>query len=70
MERLRAPEPTGDRERDIEALTAAFNEHLEAEIRDYPADWVWFHKRWRSRPAGEQAGGDDDHTIEGRRQAG
>ncbi len=55
MERLRAPEPTGNGERDVEALTAAFNEHLEAEIRDYPADWVWFHKRWRSKPPEEPA---------------
>jgi Kdo2-lipid IVA lauroyltransferase/acyltransferase len=50
MERLEAPSPTGNREADVLATTAAINAHLEAEIRAHPADWVWFHERWRSQP--------------------
>lgn len=29
-----------------------YNARLETLIRRYPAQWVWFHKRWRSRPDG------------------
>ena len=31
-----------------------FNESLEKLIRQYPAQWVWFHKRWRSLPGGKR----------------
>lgn len=49
-ERLVPPEPTGDRDRDARALMERINSRIEAEIRACPADWVWFHERWRSRP--------------------
>jgi KDO2-lipid IV(A) lauroyltransferase len=29
-----------------------YHEHLENLIRQYPDQWVWFHKRWRSLPDG------------------
>jgi KDO2-lipid IV(A) lauroyltransferase len=32
---------------DEESL-ALYNQRLESLIRRYPAQWVWFHKRWRS----------------------
>jgi KDO2-lipid IV(A) lauroyltransferase len=42
--------PTGDRNRDIRALTRMCNEAIEESIRKNPAEWVWWHRRWRRKP--------------------
>ena len=34
-----------------EELLQAYSQHLESLIRQYPNQWVWFHKRWRTRDA-------------------
>ncbi|MCK6553180.1 lysophospholipid acyltransferase family protein [Candidatus Binatia bacterium] len=44
---------TGDREADIVANTQRCSDAIEAMIRRYPEQWIWFHKRWKTRPAGE-----------------
>lgn len=44
---------TGDDRRDIETNTANFAAAIERMIRAYPEQWLWIHKRWRTRPAGE-----------------
>jgi KDO2-lipid IV(A) lauroyltransferase len=44
---------TGDRERDIVANTALFTATLESYIRRYPEQWLWVHRRWKTRPAGQ-----------------
>lgn len=41
---------TGDREADSLALTSAATRAIEEEIRANPAEWVWMHPRWRTRP--------------------
>lgn len=41
---------SGDREADSLALTAAATRAIEDEIRASPAEWVWMHPRWRTRP--------------------
>ncbi|MGD0579707.1 MAG: lysophospholipid acyltransferase family protein [Bryobacteraceae bacterium] len=41
-------QPTGDQLRDTQAVQAA----LEAAIRDYPDQWLWIHRRWKTRPSG------------------
>ena len=33
-------------------ILTMYNARLEALIRRFPGQWVWFHKRWRSRPDG------------------
>ena len=43
-------ERSGDRSRDIEALTARFNEAYEAIIRAHPEQWLWAHRRFRHSP--------------------
>ena len=44
---------TGDHERDVEINTARFTAAIESHIRAYPDQWLWIHKRWKTRPAGE-----------------
>ncbi|MDQ1524392.1 MAG: Kdo2-lipid lauroyltransferase/acyltransferase [Pyrinomonadaceae bacterium] len=44
---------TGDDKRDIETNTANFAAAIERMIRAYPEQWLWIHKRWRTRPPGE-----------------
>ena len=45
---------TGNGEDDILANTALFTSVLEASIRKNPEQWLWMHRRWKTRPAGEQ----------------
>jgi KDO2-lipid IV(A) lauroyltransferase len=40
---------TGDALVDTQAVQSA----LEAVIREYPEQWLWIHRRWKSRPEGE-----------------
>lgn len=47
------PPSTGDRHRDIQTITAAFTAEIEKMVRAYPDQWLWFHKRWKTRPLGE-----------------
>lgn len=41
---------TGDREVDGLALTAAATRAIEEAIRARPEEWVWMHRRWKTRP--------------------
>ncbi len=44
---------TGDVESDILAATQQCNDVLENWIRRYPDQWLWIHRRWKTRPSGE-----------------
>src|SRR6267378_382480 len=44
---------TGDRQTDIEINTARFAQAIERLVRLYPDQWLWIHKRWKTRPPGE-----------------
>jgi Kdo2-lipid IVA lauroyltransferase/acyltransferase len=44
---------SGDPARDIAENTRAFNVVLENMIRQYPDQWLWIHRRWKTRPEGE-----------------
>lgn len=35
----------------IEALTAKYAHHLEQQIKEEPATWLWSHKRWKHDPS-------------------
>ena len=45
---------TDDAQADALANTALFNRVLESYIRRYPDQWLWLHRRWKTRPAEEQ----------------
>jgi len=44
---------TGDAEADVVANTARFVQVFEQYARRYPDQWLWVHKRWKTRPPGE-----------------
>ena len=46
---------TGDEETDVHALTSAITKVVENRIRQYPDQWLWIHKRWKTRPPGDPA---------------
>jgi KDO2-lipid IV(A) lauroyltransferase len=41
---------------DIGEATAMLTAELERRIRRQPSQWVWFHRRWRTRPGGDGTG--------------
>lgn len=45
---------TGDDEADIVANTALFTKVIEEYVRRYPDQWLWVHRRWKTRPPGEE----------------
>ena len=51
--KLLEPAKTGDIKRDIIETTAAYTAEIEKIIRQYPDQWMWIHKRWKTRPPGE-----------------
>lgn len=59
VELLEIPFPADppDREAEVVRLTAACTAALEAAIRRHPAEWVWMHERWHTRPPAEEGDG-------------
>jgi KDO2-lipid IV(A) lauroyltransferase len=47
------PQPTGDEDADVRHLTTTLSQIVEKMIRQYPDQWLWVHKRWKTRPPGE-----------------
>ena len=45
---------TGDQQADVIATTQKCVDILEKYVRKYPSQWFWVHRRWRTRPPGEQ----------------
>jgi Kdo2-lipid IVA lauroyltransferase/acyltransferase len=45
---------TGCEEADIVDNTARFTEVVEGYVRAHPDQWLWVHKRWKTRPPGER----------------
>ncbi|HZN07346.1 MAG TPA: lysophospholipid acyltransferase family protein [Pyrinomonadaceae bacterium] len=46
-------EPSGDEDADVRLLTAKLSLLIENQIRKCPGQWLWIHKRWKTRPPGE-----------------
>jgi len=45
---------TDDAEADAVTNTAIFTAEIERYIRQYPEQWLWVHRRWKTRPNGEK----------------
>lgn len=50
MKRVKLQAATGDKDQDAVALTTLMSNEIEAAIKATPEQWVWMHKRWKSRP--------------------
>ncbi len=46
-------EQSGDDEEDVRRLTQLFTGVVEKYVRRYPDQWLWIHRRWKTRPPGE-----------------
>jgi len=44
---------SGDLEADIAANTQLFTRVIEDYVRNYPDQWLWVHRRWKTRPEGQ-----------------
>lgn len=47
-------EKTDDKDADIFRWTQEYQKVLEKIIRERPEPWMWFHRRWKSRPENER----------------
>ncbi len=41
---------TGNLRHDLVGITQRCQDHIEAEIRKSPEQWLWLHRRWKERP--------------------
>lgn len=44
---------SGDPESDVRRVTQALSDVFEGMVRRYPEQWLWVHKRWKTRPPGQ-----------------
>ena len=44
---------TGNEEEDVRRLTQSVTSVVEDYVRRYPDQWLWIHRRWKTRPTGE-----------------
>jgi Kdo2-lipid IVA lauroyltransferase/acyltransferase len=54
--KIDAPLPiqrTGNEAEDVRRLTQQYTRVVEDYVRRYPDQWLWIHRRWKTRPAGE-----------------
>ena len=43
-------ERSGNLEKDILNLTQRYTTLIESRIREYPQEWLWMHRRWKTKP--------------------
>lgn len=48
------PVRSGSEEDDVRENTQLFTRIIEDYVRAHPEQWVWIHKRWKTRPPGEK----------------
>jgi KDO2-lipid IV(A) lauroyltransferase len=45
---------SGNFEEDIKRLTQSYTKYIEEAVKRYPGQYLWTHKRWKTRPEGEK----------------
>lgn len=63
VEEVPARADAPDREAEVLRLTAACTAVQERAIRSHPAEWVWMHQRWKTRPPTEAERDDKSFTA-------
>lgn len=48
--------PTGNKKEDTKRYTQLLTKVIESNIRDYPDQWFWVHRRWKSKEPASQQG--------------
>jgi|YNPNPStandDraft_1061719.scaffolds.fasta_scaffold01914_10 KDO2-lipid IV(A) lauroyltransferase len=56
------------REQEIRRLVTLYTRRLEEFVREHPGQWVWVHRRWRTRPS--QAGGERNARAPSEKRVG
>ena len=53
LEDQESPEPMMSREERVREVCARINSAFEELIREHPEQWLWLHRRFKTRPDGE-----------------
>lgn len=61
--RLDAPSEGGGRRARVTALTQAIAGALEEAVRAYPEQYLWHHRRWKTKPRAEQPAPSDQRSA-------
>lgn len=61
-------EDTGDTDKDLFDFTARMTKIVEEIIRENPTQWLWFQKRWNTKPEEQKKG--KHHTVQAEEEAG
>jgi len=47
------PDPALSRDEDVRRITQAYSDKIAGFVRESPDQWLWVHRRWKTRPEGE-----------------
>lgn len=61
-------EDTGDTDKDLFDFTARMTKVVEEIVRENPTQWLWFQKRWNTKPEEQKKG--KHHTVQAEEEAG